>query len=214
MTSRPCFAAWRRRQDGGGRRLGRGRGDCASAEDPPGSSASPRPRAGRPPSLRVPTPQAAAGALTGRGGPGNKDAIMNVPCGGGGRSPRGPQRGKGGRAGRPRAEPTAETRAGAAPRPTVCAPRGARWRPASVAPRQPSYLFLPGPFPPPSWCGTCRLGDAHGNPAGRASREPLCALPLPPAARSAFPPGNRGPRSLGRGVSFIRTVPEPALASR
>lgn len=104
------------------------------------------PRQGRPPflppSLRVRTAQAAAGALTGRGGPGNKDAIMNVPCGGGSRSPRGPRRGKGGRAGRPRAEPTAGTRAGAVPRPTVCAPRGARWRPASVAP--PS-AFLPVP---------------------------------------------------------------------
>lgn len=40
----------------------------------------------------------------------------------------------------------------------------------SVAPRQRSYLYLPAPFPPPSWCGARRLGDAHHKPCG--AREP------------------------------------------
>lgn len=175
---RPCSAAWRRRQNGGGQRLGpgwaglrRGRSDSRQLRAPASAL--------RQAALRVATAQTAAG---GRGGTGNKDAIMSLPCDCHSRSPRRALKRKW-RAGRPRrggAGPAAGTRAGATPQPTACQPWGSRWTPGRASavasdatswhPRQRAYLYLPGPFPPPSWCGARRLGDAHHKPCG--TREP------------------------------------------
>lgn len=81
-----------------------------------------------------------------------------------------------------------------------------------VAPQAGSYLSLPRPFPPPSWCGARRPGDTQHEPCGTRAgpggrRKPLDAR-WPPDPR---PHQNRDPRSLGLGESFINKAPEPAL---
>lgn len=46
-----------------------------------------------------------------------------------------------------------------------------------VAPQSRSYLFLPRPFPPPSWCGARRLGDTHHKPCGTRERDLAAEAP-------------------------------------
>lgn len=82
-----------------------------------------------------------------------------------------------------------------------------------VAPQAGSYLSLPRPFPPPSWCGARRPGDTQHEPCGTRAgsggrRKPLDARWLP----DPRPHQNRGPRSVGLGEPFINKAPEPALA--
>lgn len=67
-----------------------------------------------------------------------------------------------------------------------------------VAPQAGSYLSLPRPFPPPSWCGAGRPGDIQREPCGtpRAEKAPGCTVaprsPPPPEPRPAF----FGPRGV------------------
>lgn len=162
----------------------------------------------RPPS-GLPTAQTAAGALTGRGGARDKDAIMNLP-GGGHNSPRRPLEGTGGR--------TVGTRAGAAFQPTVATPRGSRCWPGGASsgaeatswhPRQGPTCPFRVPFLRHLGAEPVARETSSTNPAGpRGRRKPLDAR-WPPDPR---PHQNRGPRSLGLGASFINKAPEPAWA--
>lgn len=160
-----------------------------------------------------------ARAHSGRGGAKNKDAIMSLPGGNRGRSPRGPG-GEGGVCGGGGAGPTARTRAGAASQPAVGRPRISRWSPCRASSVGDATWWCPVPVP------TCafrvlllrrHLGAEPvawempiTNPAGRArgleeeASGRAVVLPLPPA-----PPPHKSPRLCGPGEPLIK-VPEPA----
>lgn len=68
-------------------------------------------------------------------------------------------------------------------------PRSLRRSGDVVAPPSRSYLFLPRPFPPPSWCGARRLGDTHHKPCGTRERDLAEEAP-----RRGGPPDTRLPQ--------------------
>lgn len=182
-------AKWRRPAPGPGRA---GRGFGTAAEDPARFYCqlpfSVRPPSGYPQPRSRPAP-----ALTGRrGGSRDKDAIMHSPAGATAAALADLFQGKGGRGSRGR---TTGTRAGAAPPPTVPAPRGSRWRPgrASSGAEAPSWH----PRHPPT-CSLRVLLLRHlgaepvawetpiPNPAGRARAGPGRAEEAP--GRTGVPP--------------------------
>lgn len=139
---------------------------------------------------------------------------MNVPCGGGGRSPREPLAGKGREGGA--AEGGADG-GDAGWRGSSAHRLRAEGRKMEARLGGTPSAFLPVPsrsFSSAILVRNLSPGRCPWQPCG--AREQGAPLRAPSSARGplGFPPGNRGPRSLGRGVSFIRTVPEPALASR
>lgn len=118
---RPSSAAWRRRQDGGGQRLGPGWAGFRRGRTPPGSrggspSPSGRPDRGRAAGVEVPgtgTPLCSSPRRSPRGASGGDRAAE----GGGGRGRRRRGGADGGHGGWRRSSPT------------VCASGGSRWRP-------------------------------------------------------------------------------------